>query len=84
MGNSLTIFADRRPAVHAQGKGHIRKEIATTTINRTWWGACCASQFLMDFAEKSCLDSIPIPLPVNTDEIEFALVMDEEYNITLY
>ena len=38
----------------------------------------------MDFAEKSCLDSIPIPLPVNTDEIEFALVMDEEYNITLY
>ena len=76
------IHGSKTDRVHAQGKGQIRTEIVTTIINR--WGEYCASPFWQKFAQKNCMDPTPIPLPVNTDGIEFAPFMEEEYDITLY
>ena len=36
----------------------------------------------MNLAEKNCLEPTPIPLPINTDEVEFAPFMDDEYDVT--
>ena len=73
------IHGSKTDRVHAQGKGQIRTEIVTTIINR--WGEYCASPFWTNSAQKNCLDPTPIPLPVNTDDIEFAPFMEEEYGI---
>ena len=68
------IHGSKTDRIHAQGKGQIRTEIVMTLINK--WAEYCASPFWTKFAEKNCLDSTPIPLPVNTDEIEFGQFMD--------
>ena len=69
------IHGSKTDRIHAQGQ--IRTEIVTTIINK--WGEYCASPFWAKFAEKNFLEPTPIPLPINTDEIEFAPFMDEEY-----
>ena len=79
---NLDIHGSKTDRIHAQGKGQIRTEIVTALINK--WAEYCASPFWTKLAEKNCLDSTPIPLPVNTDEIEFAQFMDAEYDITLF
>ena len=76
------VHVSKTNRIHAQGQGQIRTKIVTTIINM--WGEYCASPFWTKFAEKNCLEPTPIPLPINTDEIEFAPSMDEEYDVTLH
>ena len=76
------VQGSKTDRIHAQGQGQIRTEIVTTLMNK--WSEYCASPFWLQFAEKNYLEPTPIPLPVNTDEIEFAPFMDEEYDITIF
>ena len=76
------VEGDRTEAVHAAGKGQIHDRIITTLLDE--WEVYIKSPFWSDVASTHGMySSALIDLPLNMDDIDFPIFMDEMYNITI-